>query len=93
MALVRPLGGVKKRRLDEEGGSLEGIEDLAVVVAALGPRGSMERNGRVASGVPTGPRGHDGPRFGDSPMMGRKCNDPTIGGYNNYHLSQKWYTK
>jgi len=37
VALVRLLGGVKKGRLDKEGGSLEVTEDLAVVKAPLGP--------------------------------------------------------
>ena len=111
VALVRLPGGVKKRRLDEDGGSLEVTEDLAVVKAPLGPRGSMERGGRVASGVLTGPRGHVGPRFGVGPIRGGqgcegyggrgrgRCNDPTIGSYNHYHLCpngiprgiQRWY--
>jgi len=73
VALVRLPGGVKKRRLDEDGGSLEVTEDLTVVKAPLGPRGSGERSGRVASGVPTGPREHVGPRFGIGSMMGRGC--------------------
>ena len=71
VALVRLPGGVKKRRLDEDGGSLEVTEDLAVVKAPLGPRGLAEGGGRGASGVPTGPRGHVGPRFGVGPMRGR----------------------
>ena len=71
VALIRLPGGVKKRRLDEDGGSLEVIEDLAVVKAPLGPRGSAEGGGGMASGVPTGPRGHVGPGFGMGPMMGR----------------------
>jgi len=71
VALVRLPGGVKKRRLDEDGGSLEVAEDLAVVKAPLGPRGSAEGRGGVASGVPTGPRGHVGPRFGVGPVVGR----------------------
>jgi len=71
VALVRLPGGIKKRRLDEDGGSLEVTEDLAVVKAPLGPRGSMERSGVGASGVPAGPRGHVGPGFGVGPMMGR----------------------
>jgi len=45
VALVRLPGGVKKRRLDEDGGSLEVTEDLAVVKAPLGPRGSAEGGG------------------------------------------------
>jgi len=69
VAQVR-LPGVKKRRLDEEGGSLEVVEDLAVVRAPLGPRGRQEGDGSVASGVPTGPRGHVGPRFGMGPISG-----------------------
>ena len=71
VALVRLPGGVKKSRLDEDGGSLEVTEDLAVVQAPLGPRGSRERGGRVASGVLTGPRGHVGPGFGVGPIVGR----------------------
>jgi len=69
VALVR-LPSVKKRRLDEGGGSLEVVEDLAVVKALLGPRGRREGDGRVASGVPTGPRVHVGPRFGMGPISG-----------------------
>jgi len=69
--LVRLPGGIKKRRVDGDGGSLEVTEDLAVVKALLGPRGSVERDGRVASGVPNGPRGPVGPRFGVGPMIGR----------------------
>jgi len=63
VALVR-LPSVKKRRLDQEGGSLEVVGDLAVVKAPLGPRGRGEGSGRVASGVPTGSKGHVGPGFG-----------------------------
>jgi len=71
VSLVRLPEGIKKRRLDEDGGSLEVTEDWAVMKAPLGPRGSAERGGRVASGVPTGPRGHVGPGFGMGPMGGR----------------------
>jgi len=70
VALVR-LPGVKKRRLDEEGGSLEVVGDLAVVKALLGPRGRPEGDRRVASGVLTRPRGHVGPGFSVGPMMAR----------------------
>jgi len=47
-------------------------EDLAVVQAPLGPRGSMESDCRVVFGVPTGPRGHVGPWFGMGPIS---CED------------------
>jgi len=70
VALVRLPGGVKKRRLDVDGGSLEVVEDLAVVKAPLGPRGSVERGGRVANFVPTGPRGQLGGGFGVGRMVG-----------------------
>ena len=46
-------------------------EGLAVVKAPLGPRESVEGGGRVASGVPTGPRGHVSPRFGMGSISGR----------------------
>ena len=42
-----------------------------VVKAPLCPRGSAEVGVRVTSGVPTGPRGHVGPRFGDRRIGGR----------------------
>jgi len=58
------------RRLDEEGGSLKVNENLAVVKAPLGPRGSVEREGKVASEVPTRSRGHVGPTFGMGPSRG-----------------------
>ena len=48
VALVR-LPVVKKRRLDEEGGSLEVVEDLGIVKAPLGPRGKREGDRRVVS--------------------------------------------
>ena len=70
VAWVRLLSGIKKRGLDEDGGYLEVTEDLVVVKAPLCPRGSVERDGRVASGVLTGPRGHVGPRFGMCPICG-----------------------
>jgi len=69
VALVR-LPGVKKRRLDESGGSLKVVEDLPVVKVPLGRRGRSEGEGRVASGVPTRPRGHVGPGFGMGPIRG-----------------------
>jgi len=71
VALVRLQGGIKKRRLDKDSGCLVVTEDLAVVQAPLGPRGSVERDGRVASGVTTGPRRHVSTRLGDGPMIGR----------------------
>jgi len=57
--------------MDKKGESLEVTEDLAVVKALLGPRGFAEAGDTEASGVPTRPRGHVGPGFGDRPIVGR----------------------
>jgi len=71
VALVRLLGGVKKRRFNEDSRSLKVTEDLAVVKVLLSPRGSVETDCRVASRVPTRPREHVGPGFSRGPIRER----------------------
>jgi len=70
VALMRLLEGVKRRKLDGDGGGVKGTKDLAVVKVLLGPREVEEREDRVASWVPTWPRRQVGSGF-DSFMRGQ----------------------